>query len=114
MRILTISMCLVAMVSPAMAATVYQVELVSSRPSSIVSIASARSGSDRFGPLRFARGPLRYGSESVLFELRGGDDCLRDLRIEFADGHWLTRHGFDFCSAHRDDTLRDDRRTRLD
>ena len=111
MRILALSMCLVATASPAVAGTVYEVDLANASASGIVSIESARSGSERFRPMRFTIRPLHYGSESVSFQLRRADDaCARDLRITFADGHVLTHRGFDLCNARADEILRDDRR----
>jgi hypothetical protein len=111
MRILAFAFCLAATAAPAFAGTVYQVDLANSSPSGIVSIETARSGSERFRPLRFVSQPLRYGSESVSFQLRGGDDgCVRDLRITFADGHVLTHRRFDPCAVHSDESLRDERR----
>jgi len=111
MRILAFAFCLAVTTAPAFAGTVYQVDLANSSASGIVSIETARSGSERFHPLQFERRTSPYGSESVSFELRRGDDaCVRDLRIAFANGHVLTHRRFDLCNAHADETLRDDSR----
>ena len=111
MRILAFAFCLAATAAPAFAGTVYQVDLANSSASGIVSIEAARSGSERFHPLRFVSRPSQYGSESVSFQLRRGDDaCVRDLRIAFADGHVLTHRRFDLCNARSEQFLRDTRR----
>lgn len=107
MRILALAFCLVATAAPAFAGTVYQVDLANSGASDIVSIESARSGSNRFHPLRFVSRPSQYGSESVTFQLRRGDACIRDLRIAFADGHVMIHRGFDLCRAYGEEVLRD-------
>lgn len=108
MRIVTFILCLAATASPALAGTVYQVDLVNAGASGIVSIESARSGSERFHALRFVSRPSQYASESVSFQLRRGDDaCARDLRINFADGRVLTHRRFDPCNAPTDEVLRD-------
>ena len=115
MRTLTFLFCLVATSAPALAGTVYQVDLTNASASGIVSIESARSGSGRFHPMHFERRSERYGSERVSFQLRRGDDsCVRDLRFAFADGHVLTHRRFDLCAAHADEYLRDDGRAVAD
>ncbi len=86
--------------SPAFAGTVYELDLVNSSQSGIVSFEVARAGSDRFHAARFVTTPLQAGGESATVQIREADSgCRRDLRIGFADGRVLTERGFDLCAS---------------
>ncbi|MEP6939525.1 MAG: hypothetical protein ABI846_07150 [Rudaea sp.] len=111
MRTPIIALLLAASAPSALAGTVYQVDLANKTDSGVVSIETARGGSDRFHRTSFATRSLRHGNEAVSFQLRRGDDgCVRDLRIGFADGRVLTHRGFDLCNAHGGEILRDSHR----
>lgn len=83
--------------SPAFAGVVYEVDLVSTARSGIVSLEVARAGGDHFHRAAFVKTPAQGGGESATLWIReGGDGCLRDLRIVLADGSVVTRR-VDVC-----------------
>ena len=98
MRIFASAALCAVISSPALAGTVYELDLVSSSQSGIVSFEVARTGSDRFHAARFVTAPLQDGGESATVQIReDGSGCRRDLRIGFADGRVLIERGFDLC-----------------
>ena len=63
MRIFASAALCAVISSPALAGTVYELDLVSSSQSGIVSFEVARTGSDRFHAARFVTAPLQDGGE---------------------------------------------------
>jgi hypothetical protein len=97
-RTLLLAAACAAISSPALAGTVYEVDLVNTAQSSIVSLEVARTGSDHFRKVTFVKAPALANGESVTARIReGGGGCLRDLRIGLADGSVVTHRRLDVC-----------------
>lgn len=84
---------------PAIGASVHYVDVFNTTASSIVSFEAAAAGTERFRSIVLAAGPLQGGGASATAAFDGGESCLRDLRITFADGRVLLHRGFDVCRS---------------
>jgi hypothetical protein len=107
MRLLSLPLLFIA--TPCLAATVHYVEVYNTARSSIVAFESAAPGTDGFGPVALTDFPLQGGGASATATFGGTEGCLRDLRIRFADGRVLLHRGFDVCRSatyHTDRYLR--------
>lgn len=94
---ITVAFC-AALVSPAFAGVVYDVDLVNTAQNGIVAFEVARAGSDRFHQATFVSAPLAEGGESATVRIRADDGgCRRDLRVHLADGSVVTRRGLNVC-----------------
>lgn len=89
-----LAVLLAALSNLAAADVVYQVDLAYAA-NRIVSFEVAARGSDRFHPMPIEAQDAR-GSVTVAIR-RGPGDCVRDLRIGFADGRRVVRRDFDVC-----------------
>jgi|GEM_PF-3287450 len=97
-RTLFLAAACVVISSPALAGTVYEVDLVNTAQSRIVSLEVARTGSDHFRSVAFVKAPTQGSGEAVTARIREGDgSCLRDLRIGLADGSVVTHRRLDIC-----------------
>ncbi len=107
MRTLFFAAACAVVSSQALAGVVYEVDLVNTAQSGIVTFEVARAGSDRFHRVAFIKSPTQGIGEAVTAQIREGDDgCLRDLRIGLADGSVVTRCGLDVCRDRREDADR--------
>ena len=95
MRALTLAM-ICAMPAVASAQSHY-LNIYNTAPSSIVAIATAPAGSRAFRELPLGGKPVQGGGDSTTVAFDGKADCLRDLRLSFADGRVLTHKGFNVC-----------------
>jgi hypothetical protein len=97
MRKILLFSLLAALSTSAFADVVYYVDLTNAT-SRITSFEVAARGSDRFHPMLIDSRTLEGsgGAVTVVFR-RGSGDCLRDLRIGFADGRRIVRRDFDVC-----------------
>lgn len=88
---------LFAVPSAQCAATVHYVEVVNTAKDSLVAFAQAPAGSGDFRDLPLG-GSLQGGGDSTTVAIETDSrGCLRDLRVEFADGRVLIQRGFDVC-----------------
>lgn len=91
---LIIAVLLAALANVAAADVVYQFDLAYAA-NRIVSFEMAARGSDRFRAMPI-KSQDASGSVTVAIR-RGQGDCVRDLRIGFADGRRVVRRDFDVC-----------------
>ena len=97
MRKILLFAFLAAASGAAIADPVYYVEL-SYPVGRITSFEAAARGSERFRSVPMDSRPGEGSGGAVTVALRKGDgDCLRDLRIGFADGRRIVRRDFDVC-----------------
>ena len=94
MRKIVIATLLALLSNAATADMVYHIDLAYA-DAHITSFEVAARGSDRFHPV-----PIKIEGigDTVTVSIRRVEgDCIRDLRIGFADGHRLVRRDFDIC-----------------
>jgi hypothetical protein len=83
---------------PAVAAPPHYLDVYNTAPSSLVSIGVAPAGTTAFRITSFADRPIGGGGDSVTVAIDSTDaDCIRDLRLAFADGRVLMQKGFNVC-----------------
>ena len=76
----------------------HYVELVNTARTSLSSFAVAAAGSGDFHAVALGATPLQGGGDSTTIGI-AGDGCLRDFRVEFADGRVLMQKNFDVCKV---------------
>lgn len=69
--------------------------LVNASHESVTALAVAPAGSDAYARIELGP-PLRGGVTSTTVEIPDGD-CVRDVRVAFADGRTLAYPGIDVC-----------------
>ena len=105
-----LAMLCVAIPSSALAEIVYEVDLVVTAKTGIVSFDVARADSDRFRRAAFVKSLEVGDAHSATVQiLDRGDGCVRDLRVSLADGSVLVRRGLDLCRSLRKNAATTDR-----
>ena len=94
MRKIVIATLLALLSNAAAADMIYHIDLAYA-DANITSFEVAARGTDRFHPV-----PIKVldSAGAVTISIRRVEgDCIRDLRIAFADGHRIVRRDFDIC-----------------
>ena len=97
MHKLCLAVLLAALSNTVSAGVVYYVDLAAEAGSRITSFEIALHGSERFHPVPIKVERQGAAEAVTVAILRGEGDCLRDLRIGFADGRRIVRRDFDVC-----------------
>lgn len=97
MHKLFLAVLLAALSNAASAGVVYYVDLAAEAGSHITSFEIATHGSERFHTVPIKVEPQGAVDAVTIAIRRGEGDCLRDLRIGFADGRRIVRRDFDVC-----------------
>ncbi|MFT3790683.1 MAG: hypothetical protein QM741_06320 [Rudaea sp.] len=94
MRKIVVAMLLAVLSNAAFADVLYHVDLARTG-ARIISFEVAARGSDRFHSVPIS---ILGAGDTVTVSIRRAEgDCIRDLRIGFADGHRVVRRDFDIC-----------------
>ena len=78
--------------------SVHYIELVNTARTSLSSFAVAAAGSGDFHEIPLGSTRLQGGGDSTTIGV-SGDGCLRDFRLEFADGRVLMQKNFNVCKV---------------